>query len=187
MVTVIPSIWPCAEFLEDGERIEQRLGGVLAHTVACVEHRLPGRRRRDGRRADLGVAQHDHVCVAFQRADGIRQAFALRDRRVFHLVDRDDAAAQPFHGRRERRRGARGRFVEQVGQDLAFQQVERADALDHAAHLVRHAEHVLQVGAAELLDGQDVLAVPGRVGVVAKRQVGGLGISGHKLVSLFGS
>ena len=119
------------------------------------------------------MAQHDHIRVAFERADGIGQALALRHRRILHLVDRDDRAAEPFHRRGERRRGARGRFVEQVGQDLAFQQVERPDALDHAAHLVRHAEDVLQVFAAELLDGDDVLAIPVGVLVLAEGQVGG--------------
>ncbi|MCK7526761.1 MAG: hypothetical protein MZV64_58775 [Ignavibacteriales bacterium] len=29
-------------------------------------------------------------------------------------------AAEPFHRRRERRRRTRGRFIEQVGQDLAL-------------------------------------------------------------------
>ena len=57
---------------------------------------------RDRRRARFGMAQHDHVRIAFERADGIGQALALRHRRILHLVDRDDRAAEPFHGRRER-------------------------------------------------------------------------------------
>ena len=119
-----------------------------------------------------GMAQDDHIGVAFQRADGIRQALALRYRRVLHLVDRDDRAAQPFHGGGERRRGAGGWFVEQVGQDLALEQVKGADVVDHVVHLVRHGKDVFQVFAAELLDRDDILAIPGRILVVAEGQVG---------------
>src|SRR3989304_2019689 len=50
--------------------------------------------------------------------------------------------------------------------------VESPNTLDHAAHLVRHAEDVLQVVAPELFDGNNILAVPGRSALVTKGQIG---------------
>ncbi|MCK7526762.1 MAG: hypothetical protein MZV64_58780 [Ignavibacteriales bacterium] len=81
-----------AEFLHDGERIEQRLRGMFAHAVARVDDGFARRLRRDRRRPRFGMTQHDHIGITFERADGIRQALALRHRRILHLVDRDDAS-----------------------------------------------------------------------------------------------
>jgi len=63
-------------------------------------------------------------------------------------------------------------FVEQVGQDLAFEQVKGANVVNHIVHFVRHGENILQVFAAELLDREDILAIPGR-GLVVARMAGG--------------
>ena len=160
-----------AQLLADGEQVEQRLGGVLADAVAGVDDRLAGVLGRQRGRAGLRVAQHDHIGVAFQRADRVGQRLALGHRGVAHLVDRDHAAAQPLHGRGERGRGAGRRLVEQVGQDLALEQVEGAHAAHHLLHLVGHAEDVFQIGAAELLHREDVLAVERCILLVAERQV----------------
>ena len=162
-----------AKLFHNGERVQQGLRGMLTHTVAGIDDGFAGCFGRDGRRARFGMAQDDHIRITFERADRIRQALAFRHGRIFHLVDRDDRAAQPLHGGGERGRGARGRLIEQVGQDLAFQQVEGADALDHAAHLVRHAEYILQIVATELLDRKNILAIPVGVLVLAERKVGG--------------
>ncbi|MCK7527691.1 MAG: hypothetical protein MZV64_63820 [Ignavibacteriales bacterium] len=125
------------------------------------------------------MADDDDVGVALEGADGVGQALALGHRRVADLVDVDDVAAEPLHGRDERGGRPGRRLVEDRGQDLAFEQVERADPLDHDPHFVGHAEDVLQVGAAELLDRDDVLAVPGRGALVAERQMGVLRGAGH--------
>jgi len=56
-------------------------------------------------------------------------------------------------------------------QDLALEQVERADPLDHDPHVMGDAEDVIQVGPGEGLDRQDVLAVPGRGLLITERQI----------------
>ena len=141
-----------AEFLADGEQVEQGLGRVLARAVAGVDERLAQVLGGRGRGARFRVAQHDHVGVTFERAHGVGQRLALGHRRVVHLVDRDHAAAQALDRGNKRGRGARGRLVEQVGQHLAFEQVERADALDHRAHLLGHLKNLFEVVAPELVD-----------------------------------
>ncbi len=118
--------------------------GCSPDAVARVDDGLARACGRQRRRAGLGMAQHDHVRVALQRANRVGQGFALGHRRVAHFADRDHAAAQALHGRQERRRRARRRFVEQVGQDLALEQIEGAHALDHRAHFFGHAEDVFQ-------------------------------------------
>ena len=136
--------------LNDGEQVEQGLGGVLADAVAGVDDRLARVSRRLLSGPDLWVSEHDDACVALEAADRVRQALALGDGGVAHLVDRDDAAAESLHGRVEARSGPGGGLVEEVGEDLSFEQVEAADPRDHLTHLPRHAEDVLQVGAAKL-------------------------------------
>jgi len=74
------------------EGVEQGLGGMFANAVAGVDDRLVRGLGGDGRRADLGMAEHDHVGVAFERTDGVGQALALGNRGVFDLVDGDDGA-----------------------------------------------------------------------------------------------
>src|SRR5512132_3058997 len=125
------------------------------------------------------MAEYDDVRIAFQRADRIGQALALRHRRIFHFVDWDDRTTEPLPRRGEGRRGTGLWLIEQVRQNLAFQQIKGPDALDHAAHLVRHTEDVLEVAAPELFDRNDVLAIPVSNFVFAKRQVGGRGICWH--------
>ena len=87
------------QLFEDREQVEQGLGGMLAYPVASVNDRLAGVFGRQGRSADLGVAQDDHIGIALQGAHRIRQGLAFGDRGVAHFVDRDDAAAQALHRR----------------------------------------------------------------------------------------
>ena len=129
--------------------------------------------------ADLGVADDDDVGIAAQGPDGVGQALALGHGGIPHFVDGDDRSAQPLHGGHERGRRAGRGLIEQVGQDLALEQIERADPLDHGPHLVGHAEDVFQVGPAELFDREDVFPVPGRHLVVAEGQIGTLGFGRH--------
>ncbi len=90
-----------AELFKDRERIEQRLRGMLADPVACVDDRLTRRLGRDRRRTGFGMPQHDHIRVTFERADRIRQALALRHGRIFDFVNGDDRSAEPLHRRGE--------------------------------------------------------------------------------------
>jgi ApbE superfamily uncharacterized protein (UPF0280 family) len=64
-------------------------------------------------------------------------------------------------------------------QDLAFEKIESADVVNHIVHLVGHGKDVFQIFATELLDRDDILAVPGGVFVVAKGQVGHVMAGGH--------
>jgi len=57
--------------------------------------------------------------------------------------------------------------------------------VNHIVHLVRYGEDVLEVLAAELLDREDVLAIPRGEFVVAEGQVGLIGFGGH-VESFFG-
>jgi len=66
-----------SHLLADGEAVEEGLGRVLAGAVSGVDDRLARIFGREGRRADLGVADDDHVHVTGQRPDGVGQALAL--------------------------------------------------------------------------------------------------------------
>ena len=123
--------------------------------------------------ADLVVPQHDDVGVTLERAHGVGQRLALRHRRVPHLADGNDGAAEPLHRGHEGRLRARGRLVEEVRENLPLQQVDGADVLHHGAHGLGDAEDVLEVVAAELGHGENVFSVEAAGALVAEGQVRG--------------
>mmetsp|Transcript_335 Transcript_335/g.974 ORF Transcript_335/g.974 Transcript_335/m.974 type:complete len:215 (-) Transcript_335:5997-6641(-) len=132
---------------------------MLAGAVACVDDGRTA--RRAGRllgTAHRRMTQHDAVHVALQSANRVAQRFAL-GRRAGLGTDVQHRAAQTEHGRLEAARGARGRLVEGGGEHAALQQVDRAHALHHHAHLVSDREQIAQVVARELLHAEHVLHV----------------------------
>jgi hypothetical protein len=54
--------------------------------------------------------------------------------------------------------------------------------VNHVVHLMRHGEDILQVFTAELFDRENILAIPGRVLVVAEGQVGQIVFVEHELL-----
>ena len=183
MVTVRPSTSPSSSTMVN--RSSRAWVGCSPMPSPALMIGLRAYCGRQGRGADLRMAQHDHIGIALQGAHGIGQRLALGDRGVAHLVDRDHAAAQALHRRGEGGRGAGGRLVEQVGQDLALEQVEGAHACDHLVHLVGHAKDILQVVAGQTASPRGCLCRrTARPALVAKRQVGVLSRLGGMYVAI---
>ena len=103
----------------NGQKVGQRLGGVVVAAVAGVDDGHGGFHGRDHRRALLEVAHGDNVGVASHHADGVGHALALGRGAVGRIGKADDVAAQLVHGGFEAQARARGRLEEQRRQLLA--------------------------------------------------------------------
>src|SRR5581483_9444770 len=132
--------WPLAV---NRIEIEQSLGGMLASVpVPCIDH-WNGRDLRSALRAALlVVADHDHVTVTSDDANGIFDLLALDLRRKRACVlGGEDASAKPVHGRLERESRSRRWLVKQAGHDLVVV-IQRAPASGYALHSSRAVEQV---------------------------------------------
>ena len=142
----------------DGVQIEQRLRGMLA-AVAVTS--IDDRHRRDlGRtRRSTGfmMANHDDIAVAADDADGVFHllAFDLR-REGARMFGGEHASAQPVHGGFKRETRARGRLIEQAGEDAVLV-VQRAAARHDALHQPRAVKQLHQQRNRELLRLDDML------------------------------
>ena len=105
--------------IADGERIEQRLRGMLVRAVAGVQHRNFEALGDEFGRAGGSVADHDAVGAhGFERANRIDQRFALFQAGGFRLEGhRIGAEARRGGGEADAR--ARGRLEESDGDRLA--------------------------------------------------------------------
>ena len=110
--------------IENRQRIEQRLGGVLVGAVAGVEDRNLEIARQKMRRAGGRVAHHDGVGAhGRQRVQRVEQRFTLVDARYLRR-DRDGIRAEALGGNLKGSAGAGGGFVEQVDDGAALQLIE---------------------------------------------------------------
>ena len=140
-----------AHRLADGVQVEQALGGVLVLAVARVDH-VGGRPlRRQLRRADLRVADHDDVgAVGVERADGVLERLALVHAGA-RALEAHRVGGEPLGGQLERRRGARGALEEDVDDRAPAQRGDLLDlARQHALEALRGVEDALDVVAAEV-------------------------------------
>ena len=87
------------------------------------------------------VSEYHDVRVRFEAADGVADGLPLLCRGRLG-VDLHHLASAPEHRRREGRRRARGRLVEDVCEDLAREEVVAARALHVGLHLVGDLEDV---------------------------------------------
>jgi hypothetical protein len=128
----------------DGERVEQRLGGVLVRAVAGIDHRAVEFACQQFDRAGGVMAHHQDVGMhGVERDGGIDQrlAFAHRRRTCRHV---HDVGAQPFAGQFERRLGAGRDFEEQI--DLGAAAQRGALLLDLAIEFDEFLAEVEQAG-----------------------------------------
>ncbi len=144
-------------FLFDGVQVEQRLGGMLAGAVARVQNRTMSCGGRLLRGADLRVTQHDDVGVALDGLDRVVQGFALRYRRQLGLGHADHLAAQAQHRGLERQPRAGARLVEEGGEDLAAEHVERSTLIERCLVLSGRAQNEIDLLDGELVGAQDIL------------------------------
>ena len=131
----------------DGERVEQRLGGMLMRAVAGIDHGAVDFPGQELDRAGGVVTHHDDVGVhGVERHRGVDQRLALAHRggadRHVH-----DVGAEPLAGELERRLGAGRDLEEQVDQrapaqrgllflDLAVERDEMLGEIEEAQNLL---------------------------------------------------
>ena len=130
-----PQAGKTAEFLTDRPQVGEGLRGVLADTIAGVDHGH-GRGFGCGRGgALLEVADRDGVSVAGDDAHRVGDGFALAGGRAFaHVLGGDNAAAELLHGRLEAEARARGGLVEERGEDAAAERLRQCTEAVVALH-----------------------------------------------------
>ena len=134
----------------DGVEVEQRLGGMLAGTVAGVDDRHRADRGGAGRRAGLVVAEHDDVGVGGRHANGVLEGLPLDDAgELPGGLGPDHRAPQAEHRGLEGEPRPRARLVEEGGHDPAGQPlvpgaVERPCVLEDPAE-----QRLIELVAAE--------------------------------------
>ena len=105
----------------DGERVEQRLSGVLVAAVAGIDHRAVDLLRQQLDRAGRVMAHHQQVGPhGVQRHRGIDQGLALLHRGGADLHVHD-VGAKPLAGKLERALGSGRGLEEQIDQGAAAQ------------------------------------------------------------------
>ncbi len=148
-----------AELLLQRVEIEQRLRRMLMLAVARVDDVRSGDVRDELRRADVRVADHDHVrVVRAQRERGVLQRLALVHRRARGL-QRHRVGREPLRGELEARRGPRRRLVEEVHDEPPLQGRQLLQLTVHRGReRARRAEEALDVAALQVGDRQQVAA-----------------------------
>ena len=116
-----------AERLADREQVEERLRRVLVLAVARVDDVRVRRSRDELRRADVRMADHDHVrVVRGERQRRVAQRLALVDGRAgrpqHHRV-----GGEPLRRELEAREGARRGLVEEVDDEPPAQRRQLLD------------------------------------------------------------
>ena len=150
-----------AEGLLDRVEVEQGLRRVLVLAVARVHDARLGDPRDELWRANVRVAQDDHVrVVGAERDRGVLQRLALVDRRAARL-DRHRVRRESLRGELEARRRSRRRLVEDVDDEPAAQRRELLHLpLERALEASRSAEQALDVVAGQVGDRDQM--PPGR-------------------------
>ena len=143
---------------QDGVGIEQRLRGMLVHSVARVDHRDVQVFCHQRRCASLRMANDDDVRPhRAQRVAGVEQGLAFLDARSAG-EDQRGHRAQRFGRDFKRTAGARGGFVEQKQHPLAAQQraglqgIHAPGQLEQAQNFLRSEMFDAQQGAARSFD-----------------------------------
>ena len=109
--------------LANGHQVNHGLGGVSVAAIACIDNGHTRIHGRPQRRALLGVAHGNDVCIVAYHAGGIGHRFALAGAGKLRPGKAQRLAAQPQHGRLEGKAGAGAGLVEQSGQNAAVAQV----------------------------------------------------------------
>ncbi len=159
MVTFSPSMRPF--LLADGERVEQRLGGMLVRAVAGVDDAGIEDAGQEMRRAGRAVADDDEVRVQrLQVARGVLERLALLERGGLG-GEIDDVGREPLLGQLEAGARAGGRLDEQVDDRLAAQGGHLLDgALADRLEGARGIEHGGDFLNRERFDVEQMFAIP---------------------------
>ena len=103
----------------DGQKVGERLRGVVVAAVACVDDGHERVHGGDQRRALLGMAHGDDVAVAAHGADRVRHALALGGGRAFRLREAEHLPAEGEHRALKAQTGAGGGLEEEGREDSA--------------------------------------------------------------------
>ena len=112
-------VFKASHLAVDGQKVGERLRGVVVTAVACVDdghERVHGRHQR---RALLGVAHGDDIAVTAHGAHGVRHALALGSGRAFRLREAEHLAAEGEHRALKAQTGAGGGLEEEGREDSA--------------------------------------------------------------------
>src|SRR5438552_16234278 len=108
-------------FVTDRVQVLQGLRRVLTRSVARVDDWLFREVVGQARRALLRMAQDDRVAVRLDHPNRVGEGLALLHRRAFGAAKPEHPPSEAGHRALERQAGARGRFVEYRGEDLALE------------------------------------------------------------------
>ena len=146
------------ELALDRVQVEERLRRVFAGTVTGVDHRDRCDRRCPRGCALLIVAQHDHVGVRRDHADGVLERLALDGAREgVRRLGPEHGAAEAEHRRFEAQPRPRARLVEERRHDAV-----RETIVAYAGERGRPFEDVIEERTVELLAADDIAESPSR-------------------------
>ena len=112
-------VFKASHLAVDGQKVGERLRGVVVTAVACVDDGHERVHGGDQRRALLGMAHGDDVAVAAHGADRVRHALALGGGRAFRLREAEHLPAEGEHRALKAQACAGGWLEEERGEDLA--------------------------------------------------------------------
>ncbi len=148
-----------AELLLQRVEVEQRLRRMLVRPVARVDDVCTGDVRDELRRADVRVADDDHVrVVGSERERCVLQRLALVDGRARGL-QRHRVGREPLRSELEARRRARRGLVEEIHDEAALQRRQLLQlAIERRGERAGGAEQALDVVALEVGDREQMPA-----------------------------
>src|SRR5690554_2223953 len=142
------------ELLVDGVEIEQRLAGVLAGTIAAVDHRYMGGCGKLGHRALVRMAHHDGIAVTAHYPAGVVERFALGHRGEGKAGGVAYTAAESAKGSVETDPGGGTGFEEEVAEYRAFQHTGYLAAAGDGLHARSDMHQVVDAVAGQGIDGE---------------------------------
>ena len=86
-------------FPPNGQKVGQRLGGMIVSAVPGVNHRDPRFGAGNQRCALFGVTHGDNIGITSHNPDGIRHALPFGRGRTLRLGKAQNLSAQLVHGR----------------------------------------------------------------------------------------
>ena len=147
-----------AFFGQDGVKVGQDLGGMLAPAIAAINDRHGSPFGGFLWSALLEVAHHDHIAVELEHFDCILDGLLVPVTGAGHLGIRETGhmPAQAVHGGFVRQAGAGGGLVESGHHGLLSEQVAVAAGFGDGLHFIGNFKDVEEFLTFEFFEGQNI-------------------------------